>query len=103
MKEWTFLTNHGLVLLYISQNPQCTTRQMASAICVTERTVHRVLDDLEGDGYITRRRTGRGNIYQINPDHGLKHDLTKNMTIRDLLGVLVHKRRPGYQRTLPEG
>jgi uncharacterized membrane protein len=62
MKEWAFITTHGLVLLYVSQNPRCTTRQMASAINITERTVHRVLRDLEDGGYITRQRTGKGNI-----------------------------------------
>jgi DNA-binding MarR family transcriptional regulator len=94
MKDWNFITKHGLVLLYISQHPQCTTRQMASTISATERTVHRVLINLEKEGYITRQRTGKGNIYQINREHELKHELTKDSIVEDLLNLLGHKEEP---------
>ena len=93
MKDWTFLTNHGLVLLYISQHPQCTTREMASTIKATERTVHRVLIDLEKEGYITRQRTAKGNIYQISTEHGLKHELTRYLVVGDLLDLLSLERK----------
>jgi DeoR/GlpR family transcriptional regulator of sugar metabolism len=93
MKDWNFITNHGLVLLYVSQHPQCTTRELASTIQATERTVHRVLIDLEKEGYITRQRTGKGNIYQINREHGLRHELTKDSIVKDLLNLLGQKRK----------
>jgi CTP-dependent riboflavin kinase len=97
MKDWNFITNHGLMLLYISQHPQCTTRQMASTIKATERTVHRVLVNLEKEGYITRQRTGKGNIYQINTEHGLKHELTRDLVVGDLLNLLSLKRKRKYR------
>jgi len=93
MKDWTFITNHGLILLYISKHSQCTTRQMALAINTTERTVHRALEDLEKEGYIIRQRTGRGNIYQISHGHGLRHELTKDSVVGDLLKLLGSKRK----------
>jgi DNA-binding Lrp family transcriptional regulator len=93
MKDWNFITNHGLMLLYISQYPQCTAREMASMINATERTVHRVLVDLEKEGYIRRQRTGKGNIYQINRQHGLKHELTRDSVVGDLLYLLSPKRK----------
>jgi CTP-dependent riboflavin kinase len=92
-KDWNFITNHGLILLYISQYPQCTTREMASTIKATERTVHRVLVDLEKEGYITRQRTGKGNIYQINREHGLKHELMRDSVVADLLDLFGLKRQ----------
>jgi DNA-binding MarR family transcriptional regulator len=91
-KDWNFITNHGLILLYISQYPQCTTREMASTIKATERTVHRVLIDLEEEGYIARKRTGKGNIYQINREHRLKHELMRDSVVADLLGLLASER-----------
>ena len=91
-KDWAFITNHGLVLLYISRKPQCTTRDMAYAIKVTERTIHRVLIDLEKEGYITRQRTGKGNIYRINTKQGLKHELTRDLLLGDLLYLLDNKK-----------
>jgi DNA-binding MarR family transcriptional regulator len=91
-KGWNFITNHGLILLYISQYPQCTTREMASTIRATERTVHRVLIDLEEEGYVTRQRTGKGNIYEINREHRLKHELIRDSVVADLLGLLSSER-----------
>jgi DNA-binding IclR family transcriptional regulator len=93
MAEWAFITHHGLVLLYVSGQPQCTAREMALAINITERTVHRVLDDLEAEGYIKRRRTGRGNLYESNPDLGLRHVLTRDVAVGDLIKALGRRRR----------
>ena len=93
MREWNFITNHGLVLLYASRNPQCTMREMAAALNVTERSIQRVLKDLEAEGYITWQSTGRGNIYEINHTRGLKHKLTKDSIVRDLLSLLGDKKR----------
>ena len=92
MKKWNFITNHGLVLLYISQNPQCTMRDIAAALGVTERSIQRVLKDLEAEGYITWQGTGKGNIYQINHNRELKHELTKDSIVRDLLSLLGDKK-----------
>jgi CTP-dependent riboflavin kinase len=95
MKKWTFITNHGLVLLYISKNPQCTMRDMAAALGITERSIQRLLIDLEAEGYITRQSTGKGNIYNIKSKLGLKHDLTKNVVVGDLLELLSREKRKG--------
>ena len=99
MKKWSFLTNHGLVLLYISKNPECTTRQTASAINITERTVHRILLDLEAGGYVRRERKGRGNAYQINQELELRHELTKELQVGDLLQTLGGKGSQKQQKS----
>jgi hypothetical protein len=46
---------------------------------------------LEAEGYISRRKQGRGNIYQINHENECKHDLTRNLSVGDLLELLSHK------------
>ena len=89
MKEWNFITNHGLVILYMSRNPQCTMREMAAAISVTERTINRVLTDLEAEGYITWQRTGKGNVYEIDHTMGLKHELTRDVLVGNLVHILA--------------
>ena len=92
MKDWTFITNHGLVL-YITQCIQCTTREIAEYRGITERTVHRAILDLENGGYITRQRTGKGNIYQIDKDQQLKNGLVSEATVVDLLTLLNTKKK----------
>lgn len=87
-KEWNFITSHGLVLLYVARHPQCTTRELASTINVTERTVHRILIDLEKEGYITRERKAKGNVYRINVGLNLKHEITRDVLVADLLNLL---------------
>jgi len=97
VKDWTFITRHGLVLLYVSRKLQCTMREIAGALNVTERTVHRVLEDLQSAGYITRRRTGRGNVYRINEGITLKNGLTRDLAVGDLLGLLGKKGGKGAE------
>ena len=93
MREFTFITHHGLVLLYVSGHPQCTAREMALAINITERTVHRILLDLEAQGYIKKQRTGKGSIYETIPELGLRHELTRDVMVGDLIKVLGGRRR----------
>ena len=66
---------------------------MALAINITERTVHRILDDLEAAGYIKKQRTGKASIYETNPDLGLRHELTRDVVVGDLIKVLGSRRR----------
>ena len=68
-------------------------REMAEAINVTERTIKRVLEDLDMTGYITWKRTGKGNIYEMNSTKGVKHELTRDVMVGDLLDLLSHKKR----------
>ena len=92
MPYWTFITNHGLVLVYIAKKPRSTVREIASAINITERTVHKVTADLEQKGYIERQRVGRKNVYHIYPDVSLRHDTTHDVAVGDLLNVLGWRR-----------
>ncbi|MBI2855363.1 MAG: winged helix-turn-helix transcriptional regulator [Chloroflexi bacterium] len=64
-QNWSFITNHGLVLSYLAQHPTSTARQVAGSVGVTERTTHKIINDLEAEGYIARRRVGRRNVYRI--------------------------------------
>ncbi|MFX0203892.1 MAG: hypothetical protein ACFFCW_47960 [Candidatus Hodarchaeota archaeon] len=47
MKEWTFLTNHALVLVYLAKHPQITALELSMPIGITERAVRKIIADLE--------------------------------------------------------
>lgn len=68
-------------------------RDMATALGVTERSINRVLKDLEAEGYITWQGTGKGNIYEINHTRELKHELTRDSIVGDLLDLLGRKKK----------
>ena len=93
MPGWKFVTNHALVLCQIAQQPRITAREISSAICITEKATHRIITDLEADGYVTKKREGRRLRYRVNPDLPLRAETQEDKAIGDLLEVLGWKRR----------
>ena len=89
--RWTFITNHGLVLSYIYHNPKSTAREIANEIGVTERTTHKIISDLEAAGYIERRKSGRRNIYDVDPELPLRHHTKQDVLVSELLEALTSK------------
>ena len=84
--RWTFITNHGLVLSYVSHNPSHTAREIAKHVGITERTIHKIIGDLEEAGYIERNRVGRKNIYSVDPSLPLRHHTKREILVEDLPG-----------------
>jgi predicted DNA-binding transcriptional regulator YafY len=93
MPEWMFLTKHALVLSLIAKQPRTTAQELATRIGTTERQVRRVIADLFVDGYIKKKRQGRGVRYGINPDLPLRHDTHREIAIGDFLEALGWRRR----------
>ena len=93
MPDWTFLTNHALVLSYIAHHPRITARELANAIGITERATRKIIADLLDTGYITKKRDGRRNRYRVNPDVTLRHPSHGETAVGDLLEALGWKRR----------
>lgn len=92
MPEWTFLTNHALVLSFIARNPQITALEVAEAIGIRERAVRRMIADLEAAGYIAKGKEGRRNRYAVNHDLPLRHSSHHHVAVGEFLQVL------GWQR-----
>jgi DNA-binding IclR family transcriptional regulator len=90
MGDWTFVTNHALVLASIAKNPDMTAREISDDIGITERTTHKIITDLDNDGYITRSRVGVKNTYRLHPEVPIK---TANSAVGQLLELLGWKRR----------
>jgi DNA-binding IclR family transcriptional regulator len=89
--RWTFITNHGLVLSYISHHPKSTAREIANYVGVTERTTHKIISDLELTGYIQRRKHGRRNVYDVDPKMPLRHHTKQDVLVSELLEALAAK------------
>ena len=84
MREWSLITNHGLVLAAISRNSKKTIRQMGDEVGITERTAYGIVVDLEKAGYIKRTKVGTRNIYTINHDMPLVNRLS-DASVGDML------------------
>ena len=89
MTTWTFITNHGAVLALVAQHREITAREIAATLQITERSVHRIISDLEGEGYVRKRKVGRTNRYTVNPEKPLRHETQRDTLVGDLLNVLL--------------
>lgn len=92
--RWTFLTNHGHVLLCLAQSPELRLRDVAEQVGVTERAVQRIVADLEEGGYLTRRRLGRQNAYAINSEGPMRHPMEAHATVHALIDMVAVRAAP---------
>jgi len=86
--QWTFLTNHGHVLVLLSRNPSQVLREVALRVGITERAVQRIIADLEASEFIERAKIGRQNRYRIRADKPLRHPNESHRTIGELLALI---------------
>ena len=87
-RTWTFLTNHGHVLLCVSRGEPLTARELALRIGITERSVQAILTDLTDEGYLKKSKVGRRNAYTLNPTGKLRHPLESSHTVGELVAAL---------------
>ena len=91
--HWTFLSNHGQVLLCIAHDPAIRLRDIGDRIGITERAAHRIVTELADAGYLSRERRGRRNHYTITSDLPLPDPLARDQRIGELLEVLTSSSR----------
>jgi MarR family len=86
---WTFLTNHGQVLVCIARDPGVRLRDIGERVRITERAAHRIVAELADAGYITRHRNGRRNQYTINARLPLPDTIAREQNVGQLLEILT--------------
>ena len=86
---FSFLSNHGLVLLCIAHDPRARMRDVAAAVDITERAAQRIVAELIDYGYVTRAREGRRNRYTVRVDLPLTLPTPRDVDLGSLLNVLV--------------
>lgn len=89
MPAWSFLTNHVRVLMCIANDPGIRLRDIAEFTGITERTAYGIVTDLIDDGYVTKTRDGRRNVYEIRAHVPLREPTAMERTIGELLDLLV--------------
>jgi len=96
---WTFLSNHGHVLVALARDPEARMRDVAQRVGITERAVQLIVRDLQQAGYLEVTRVGRRNRYRVATDLPLRHPLERDTPIGDFLsllgGAVAAEARPG--------
>src|SRR3954451_7583256 len=96
MADWSFLTNHGRVLLCIAHDPGVRLRDIADDLIITERRAYAIVHDLASAGYVLKEREGRRNRYIVQEHLPLPETTIRERTIGEVLDLLVgtnHSRR----------
>jgi DNA-binding transcriptional ArsR family regulator len=88
MAEWTFVSNHAVVLSFLSHHASITAREVATRVGITERAVRKIINDLETGGYILKAREGRRVNYSVKKHLPLRHRTQQDKSVGDLLKVL---------------
>jgi len=86
-REWTFLSNHGHVLVHLSRYPESRVRDISDTVGITERSTQAILADLEEAGYVTITRVGRRNSYKVNASEKFRHPSESSKPISALLKI----------------
>jgi predicted transcriptional regulator len=86
---WTFLSNHGHILVHINRNPDSKVKEIAEAVGITERSALSILSDLETGGYITIERIGRRNSYKVHTGLKFRHPSEASKPISSLLKIFT--------------
>lgn len=89
VRPFGFLTNHGLVLLCIANDPDARMRFIAADVGITERAAQRIVADLIEAGYIDRTRVGRRNRYTIQTNLPITLPASRDVDLNSLLNVLL--------------
>ena len=89
-RHWTFLSNHGHVLICLARDPEARLRDVALAVGITERAVQKIVSDLEEAGVVERLRDGRRNRYRLHPDKPLRHPIEAHRTVGTLLSTILN-------------
>ncbi len=88
-KRWNFLSNHGVVILHIVQNPQATLREIALGTGLTERAVYQIVRELDEGGFISKRKVGRRNAYTLDREAILSYSAYGQLTVMDV-GKIIY-------------
>lgn len=88
-ERWTFLSNHGHILIALSQDPEIKIRDLAAKVGITERAVMNILRDLQKTGFIQVAKVGRRNRYYLQAHLPLRHPLESHRIVGDLIHMIM--------------
>ena len=58
--------------MVITHDPTVRLRDIASTLDITERAAQRIVTELVEEGYLSRKREGRRNVYTVHPEQPMR-------------------------------
>ena len=88
-RGWTFLSNHGHVLVCLARDPDARMRDVAAAVGITERAVQQIVRDLVGEAVVEKEKVGRRNRYRVVRSAHFRHDLEADVSIGAFVDLVL--------------
>jgi predicted ArsR family transcriptional regulator len=88
MANWTLLTNHGHVMVYLARHPEARLRDLAVEVGITERAAQRIVNELVEEGYLLKKKVGRRNRYRLNRNAPMRHPIERDHSVGEFLSSL---------------
>lgn len=76
------------MLFILSSEEDITVRELSLKVGITERSVHKILIDLQENGYVSILKNGRNNQYKLNYNKKLRHPVEKHIKIGQLIDLI---------------
>jgi DNA-binding Lrp family transcriptional regulator len=86
--EWTFITNHGRLLAYLTKHPRASAQEIAFDAGLSIRAVSKIIIELKEGGYVSWLKEGRRNHYIVYPGRPMRHRLEKGCQVGDVLAAI---------------
>jgi DNA-binding Lrp family transcriptional regulator len=100
-RTWSFLSNHGYVLLALARHPDLRLRDIAAEVGISPRATQAIVTELVRSGYLERHRVGRRNTYRVRGDRPLSAPGGEDHVVADLVGALLAGPGAGAVRIAP--
>jgi predicted transcriptional regulator len=87
--EWTYLSNHGHVLVCLARDPDVRMRDVADAVGITERAVQQIVHDLVSENYVEKEKLGRRNRYRVVRSAHFRHALEADVSLGSFVDLVM--------------
>ena len=98
MSTWTFITNHARVLMVITNDPTVRLRDIASTLDITERAAQRIVTELVEEGYLSRKREGRRNVYTVHANKPMRAPQSRSTEVGEFIELMLTNADPNTVR-----
>ncbi len=76
-------------MMVITSDPTVRLRDIASTLDITERAAQRIVTELVDEGYLSRKREGRRNVYTVHPKRPMRAPEAKPTEIGEFLDLML--------------
>jgi DNA-binding MarR family transcriptional regulator len=75
--------------MVITHDPTVRLRDIATSLDITERAAQRIVTELDEEGYLSRKRVGRRNIYTVHPKQPMRAPQARSTEVGQLVDLML--------------